>query len=179
MLVDYIVRPMMLYSQDGKATLNAQSALDSVVMADDCKIGSDDSMLLAFLLEGMTVILFSNDKNYLVANLKQVEKKDIRDPELTYNIRAPKDCFTENLDVNISLIRYRIKDPKLKFMRFEVGARTKARIVVLYIEDIVNMQYVNDIANRINKINVDGIVESGVLQSSLLNSPFNLFPQWG
>ena len=69
----------------------------------------------------MVVILFSNDKQYIVVNVKKVEHRSVPTPQLSYTIRGPQDCFTENLDANLSLVRYRVKDKNMRIKHFEVG----------------------------------------------------------
>ena len=96
-------------------------------------------------------------------NIKRVEKRAIANPELTFTLRGPRDCFNENLDSNLSLVRYRIKDPQLNVNMLEVGRRTKTRLAILHIGDIANDSIVADVTDRIKKIDVDGIVDSGEL----------------
>jgi spore germination protein KA len=57
----------------------------------------------------MTVLLFSEDRRYVVVNLKKVEKRSTTEPVMTYTIRGPRDSLVESLDSNLSLIRYRLK----------------------------------------------------------------------
>lgn len=179
MLSNYIIRPIIDYYSSYDACLNVEIVLNQIIPIDDCFIENDYNKILDHILNGMTVIIFPNEDNFIVANIKNVEKKAIESPELTYTMRGPKDSFTENLDVNLSLIRYRIKDPSFKINILYVGRRTKVRIATVYIEDIANDNCVNEILKRISNINTDGIIESGELQSYLLNNKLNFFPQMG
>ncbi|MFB0921210.1 MAG: spore germination protein, partial [Oscillospiraceae bacterium] len=76
-------------------------------------------------------------------------------------------------------IRYRVKDKNTQIKMFEVGKRSKARVAVIYIGDIANDTVINEVQKRIQSIDVDGIGESGELQSFLLNSKKQLFPNMG
>ena len=179
-LSENVVKPLILECASGKTRLTAQGALDSVIYADSVKVETDRSRVVEFVLSGMTVLVFSTDSEcFLVINLKKVEKRSIPTPQLSYTIRGAQDCFTENLDSNLSLIRYRVKDPNLRIKFTEVGVRTKTRVAVLYIEDIASNIAVDEIQRRIEGINVDGIGESGELQSFMLNNDKKLFPQMG
>jgi len=154
--------------------INTQITVDNIIYADDCVIESDPNRIEDFILSGMVVILFSTDKKYAVINIKKVEQRAIPTPQLTYTLRGPQDCFTENLDSNLSLVRYRIKDKNLRIKNFEVGVRTKS-----HIEDIANDTVIREVQKRIESIDVDGVVESGELQKFLLNKKMHLFPQMG
>ena len=178
MLSEFIIKPLMEYSS-AKHPLPAKELCNQVVCTDDCDIDNDRTRIPEYLLNGLTVILLSWDEDYLIANIKKIEAKNIESPELTYTLRGPRDSFTENLDTNLSLIRYRIKDKNLKIQLLQVGVRTKAQIAVSYIEDIANGNIVKDILHRIKSLNIDGVVESGELQALLLNNKYNIFPQMG
>lgn len=178
-LTESVVKPLILHCTSTKKPINAQTAMDGIIYADHCWVESDDEKIEEFILSGMVVILFSNDKQYIVINLKKVERRSVPTPELSFTLRGPLDCFTENLDTNLSLIRYRVKDKNMRIKHFEVGTRTKARVAMIYIEDIANDTVVGEIQKRIERINVDGIGESGELQSFLLNNKLQLFPQIG
>lgn len=178
-LTDNVIRPIIEHCSSLKNSINAKMAIDGIIYADDCKIETDADEIENFILSGMVVILFSNDNQYIVANFKKVEHRSIPTPQLAYSVRGPQDCFTENLDVNISLIRYRVKDRNMRLKFFEIGLRTKTRVCVIYIEDIANNVVVNEIQKRIEEIDIDGIGESGELQAFLLNNEYQIFPQMG
>jgi spore germination protein KA len=178
-LTENVVKPLILHCSSAPKSINAQMTVDGIIYADDCRIESDAGKIEEFILSGMVVILFSNDKQYIVVSLKKVEHRSVPTPQLSYTIRGPQDCFTENLDANLSLIRYRIKDKNMQIKHFEVGRRTKAQVAVIYIEDIANDTVVQEVQKRIERIDVDGIGESGELQGFLLNNKLQLFPQIG
>lgn len=177
MLSNYIIKPIM-ENASVITTYTADKIASKITSPSVTVLTLDENTIMEKLLNGMTVILFSWENSFLSCDIKKVEKKDISTPELTYSIRGPKDCFTEILDVNLSLIRYRIKDPQLKIDMFEVGKRTKARVAVVFIKDIANDKIVNDIESRINSIDTDGILESGELQD-LLQGKREFYPKVG
>ncbi len=178
-LTEDVVKPLVVYCAYAKMHLHAQSTVDEIIYADSCKVESDQDRVLEFILSGMTVMLFSTDSNYVVINLKKVAKRAIDSPQLTYTLRGPQDSFTESLESNLSLVRYRVKDPNLCIKHFVVGERTKAAVAVIYIKDIANDIAVGEVEKRIRDIHVDGIGESGELQSYMLNNGRSLFPQMG
>jgi spore germination protein KA/spore germination protein len=178
-LTESVVKPLILHCCSVKKIIDAQMTIDGIIFADDCKLESDMSKIEDFILSGMVVILFSTDYKYIVANFKKVEHRSVPTPQLSYTIRGPQDCFVENLNANLSLIRYRMKDKNMRIKHFEVGVRSKAHVAVIYIEDIANKTVVTEVQKRIKSINIDGIGESGELQAFLLNNKLQLFPQMG
>lgn len=178
-LSETVIKPLVLHCASEKKNLKARMTTDEIIFVDDCRVESDIRKIKTLILSGMVVIIFSTDVEYVVVNLRKVEHRSIPTPHLQYTIRGPQDCFTENLDVNLSLIRYRIKDENMQIKRFEVGKRTKSNVAVIYIEDIANDTVVKEIQKRIENIDVDGIGESGELEAYLLNSKNQFFPNMG
>ncbi len=177
MLTESVIKPLVLHCKEN--SINARIAAQSVLFADDFTIEKDKAQINTHILNGMVVILFSNDDEYIVLNLKKVQHRSVSTPQLEYTMRGPQDCFTENLDVNLSLVRYRLKDKNAKYEFFEVGKRTKTRVAVIYCADIANDNVVCEVKKRIKEIDIDGIEDSGDLQAFLANNKYQLFPNTG
>ena len=93
-------------------------------------------------------------------------------------VRGPKDSFTENHMVNIGLIRKRIKDPNLLFNEVLVGRRTKTKVCITYIQDIAESQTVDKIKEKIESIDIDGILDSGYIRDFLNSGKLDAFPEY-
>ncbi|MBR5369976.1 MAG: spore germination protein [Bacilli bacterium] len=85
-----------------------------------------------------------------------------------------RDSFIENINTNFNLIKKRIKSDKLKIDNMCIGKYTKTKINILYIDGIVKKDLVNHIKKKLEKINIDGIIDSSYLRNSL--EKHNLFP---
>lgn len=181
-LSELVVKPLALHFSrhtPGLAMLRAREVMENILYADDCTLMSDAGMVRDLILGGMTVILLSWDDEYIVVNLRMVEHRPISEPQIEYTLRGPRDCFVESLSINLSLIRYRVKDPKLRVKQFKVGRRSKTDVAAFYIEDIANEGVVSLVQKRIEAIDIDAIGESGELEVFLQSSKWSLFPQMG
>lgn len=178
-LSDQIIRPIVQYASSSGKPLSAESAVEDIIYAVDCRLETDTSRVHSHILAGMVVLLFSNDSQYVVINIKKVAHRSISEPEITYTVRGPRDCFVETIDVNLSLIRYRLKDQSLRIEMMEVGKRTKTSVAVIYMEDIANNTVVTEVKKRIASISIDSIWGTAELQHFLQNSKHNLFPLLG
>lgn len=174
-LSQFVLRPLMSYYEGALARPKACRIMQCVIAAADCKTENDASAIEGHVLKGMTVLLFACDDEYIVVNVKQVEHRSVDAPEIAYSIRAPKDSFVENLDVNLSLIRARIKDPKLEIDMFELGKRSKTSVAAIYIKDIARPEMVSEIKDRIRQIDTDAVLGSGEIQGFLCDTDHDLF----
>jgi spore germination protein KA/spore germination protein len=177
-LADYVVKPILEYGAEKKRRLNAELC-NGLLYADQSFVSENPGDAERYILEGMAVLLFTSDDRYIVVDCKRVESRPVSTPQLMYSYRGPRDCFVENLDTNLSLLRYRLKDGNIRIEKKEVGARTKSTVALVYLDDIANPDTVKEIGKRIDGIKTDGVYESGELQNFLLNKKTNLFPQMG
>lgn len=176
-LSQFVLKPIMEHYESALVRPRANKVAESVISAVDCWVESNLNEVENIVLKGMAVLLFDHDERYVVVNLKDVPHRGIHTPDFTYSIIGPKDCFVENLDVNLSLIRYRLKDPKLKIDMLELGRRSRTGFAVIYIEDIANVQMVSDVKARLGSIDTDGIWGTGEVQGFLSNTKHDLFQQ--
>lgn len=173
-----VIKPILQYHEDD-SQLTIQFIVSSIISIDELELSSDENNLLDYILSGKSVLVIPSDENYAILNTIKIEKRTTQPPDIETTLRGSKDSFTENFDSNISLIRYRLKDPALMIDKFEVGKRTKTSVAVVYFSDIANSDLVTNVKKRIQKINIDGIVDSAYIQKFILNSPYDIFPQIG
>lgn len=172
-----IIKPLLQYNKNEPLTI--ETIANSIIYVNSISMGSDENMIIDNILKGMAIILIPEEEQYIIADTLQASKREIQTPELEGTLRGPKDCFTENFESNLSLIRYRIKDPELRIDNFIIGKRTKTSVSVIYINNLANPEHVNEITKQLQSISIDGIIDTGYIQKFLRKSPLNLFPQMG
>ena len=92
-------------------------------------------------------------------------------------IRGSREGFIESLQVNTSLLRRIIKSPALKLQSMKIGKYTKTNVVVAYIDGLVDQTLIEEITNRLQRIEIDGILESGYIEEMIEDNPYSPFPQ--
>ena len=90
------------------------------------------------------------------------------------SVTGPKDSFIENIETNIGVMNERINN-NLKIDKINKGRFTNTEIDILYIDEITDIKLVNNIKKQINKINIDGIIDSSYLKYNLEGNK-QLFP---
>lgn len=90
-------------------------------------------------------------------------------------LRGPKDAFSENFNKNLGLIRKRIKTSDLWVDTLDIGMRTKTKVGIVYINGVCDNKLLNLIKERLNKINIDGILDISYLKNMVLDDDM-VFP---
>lgn len=149
---------------------------DLVLPVGDVKEISDFDNLFTHLLSGDTVILMNGYGKGIVVSSKGWADRSVEEPSSQTVVRGPKDGFTETLRVNTALIRRRIKDPNLWIEVKPIGRRTKTDVAVVYIKGVAGDKIVEEVHRRLDKINIDGILESGYIEELIQDETFTPFP---
>lgn len=137
--------------------------LDSLLPVRNIKIIKEDESLY-YVNNGFLVII--TDKIYACEVRALIDRGvNTIDGELT--ITGPKDSFSENFNTNLGLIRKRIKTSNLKVLDMEIGQSSKTKVGLLYIDGITNIEIVKRINEVLNRIDIDGIIDSSYLKTTL------------
>ena len=126
------------------------------------------------LSSGFTIII--TKKQILATETKTNLDRGIDESKSEAIIRGPKDSFTENYMTNIGLIRKRIKDKNLCFDEIKIGRRTKTKISITYINDIVKKEDITKIKQQLKKLDIDGLIDSGPIRDYLTEKNNCAFP---
>lgn len=132
----------------------------------------NEKEIINYLNNGFIIIIY---KNIYACEFKNNLFRAVSICESELSLGGPKDSFNENYNTNLGLIRRRIKSDKLKVIDKNIGTYTKTKVGILYIEGIVKNDLINHIIKSLDKINIDGIIDSSYLKYALENN-FNLFP---
>ena len=121
------------------------------------------------------VICLVNKAIYAIEIRASLER-GITTIESELSVNGPKDSFSENFNTNLGLIRRRIKSDNLWWDEVNLGDGSKTKIGVLYMKDIVNDNLPKAVIDRLNKIDIDGIIDSNYLKDELESDNNSFFP---
>ena len=132
--------------------------------------------IIRAILSGDTVLLVDGHATAIINGARGWEARKISEPEVEPTVRGPRESFVESLRVNTALIRRKIKSPNLKIEALRLGEVTDTDIAIMYIEGIVNNKLVAEVKSRLERIQIDGILESGYIEELIEDNPWSLFP---
>ena len=139
--------------------------LASVIPAPNTKVLKNADEIEFYLTNGFTIVI--HKKDILALETRAEIQRGIPEPTTEQTIFGPKDAFTENIQINLGLLKRRVKSKDLKTESIVLGRKTKTMIEVLYFEDICEEDLVQNIMEELNKIDVDGILDSGNIMEYL------------
>lgn len=93
-------------------------------------------------------------------------------------IRGSNEGFTESVKQNAALIRKRIRSPKVKVKQLKAGMRSKTNVYLVYVEDLVYPKLLQEIEHRMNGFEIDGVLDSGIIEQLAEEKWYSPFPQF-
>ena len=148
--------------------------IKELIPSPNIKDVSDYDTLSLYLESGFTIII--NRHQIIAIETRGNLSRSIDTPTTESTIYGPKEAFVENYQVNLGLIKRRIKSKHLKNKDIFIGRYTKNTASVIYIETIAEEKIYNEIIEKLEAIDRDGINDVSQLKKYLGDKTKNAFP---
>lgn len=129
------------------------------------------------VVEAKVAFLLDGEPFALLGEVRSWEKRAVEEPSAEVAIRGPREGFTETLLVNTSLLRRKVRSPALKMEYAQLGEVSHTDVVISYIDGIVNQTVLDEVRTRLQRIKIDGVLDSGYVEEMIEDNPFSPFPQ--
>ncbi|THF79527.1 spore germination protein [Cohnella fermenti] len=176
-LISEVVIPELRRQYDSAGSFaDVGKALAGVlpVMGEHSELSKEQ--LCEAIFEGALLLFFRSEGTFCLLEYPQRPSRNPFESSTEISIKGPKDCFIEDLSVNIALIRKRIRSESLRVEKYVIGARTRTKVALLYFHDILNPQIRQEVRRRLESFEVDGLYSIGQIEERLVGSSFKLMP---
>lgn len=131
-----------------------------------------------WILAGPQVLFLEGEKEAILLDGREWLSRCTEEPPIEKASRGPSDGFVETMIFNLTLIRRRIRDPRLRAEHFQVGTRSKNDLVLAYISDLADPDLVETIRSSLTEIEVDGLpLADKTVEALLSGAKYNFFPK--
>lgn len=174
LLDDYVLESLMGCEEPIKSIYEIK---EKILTVSDMREVKKLSEGINAMLSGDTLMLLDSlDMAYVIAT-RGWAARGVGEPASETVIRGAREGFTETVRFNTALIRRRIRDTRLKMISKTIGVRSKTDVIIAYIDDIVNKDVLEELKNRIDKIKIDAIMDSGYIEQMIEDNSLSPFPQ--
>jgi hypothetical protein len=136
---------------------------------------TEDTPIKLHIYRGATLVYLPNQEPFAVLT-SSMAKRIPSEPNNESAVRGSRDGFIENIIDNLSLIRRRLPDPNLKADETIIGRRTQTKVAVVYLADVANPDLVLEVHKRLAKIDIDGVLEPGILEEFMKDNKSTTLP---
>ena len=172
---DYVLKPIEeLLSGDDMQALYKKALTGTVYNAVVKQAETLDDVAM-LLVNGFCVVLFPG-AGAVAYEVKTPEKRSLSAPEVENTVKGPKDAFVETVRSNTSLIRRHLRSPELRLYETTVGRRSLTNVTVAWIEGITNPELVQKMKDRLDSIDIDGMLSPSAVEEYVTGSRTTAFP---
>jgi spore germination protein len=143
----------------------------------DMKIMEKFSDAIDMVMSGEVLLIVDGTPKCMIISARGWASRGITEPVTEGVIQGPRDGFTETLRTNTSLLRRRCKDPNMIIKTIKLGRRSKTDVCYVFIKGIVKEGLIDELEERLSKIDIDLIFESGQVDQLIEDDSISPFPQ--
>nr|WP_078410415.1 spore germination protein [Priestia abyssalis] len=176
--LEQLINSLQNYQEDISEEELTEQFMDHVANISNCSIITDLEAIVKSVLEGQTVFLFDHHAAGVAVDNKGGERRNLEEPTTEALIRGPRVGFLEDVSINVALIRQQLNDQNLRFKTFQIGRRSTKTVKVAYLEDVTNPYLIDEVEKRLNRIDIDIPLESGIIEQWIEDNPLSPFPQF-
>lgn len=163
--------------RSGEKAVSLERLNETVLFASETEICPFNEELIGKLLYGDSLLFVEGFDQAIVINTKKWDKRAVAEPPTDVVINGPREGFTEDIKTNLSLIEKRLKSPSLAIVKLKIGRITGTNVAVIYLSNVAEKKVVDKIVKRLEKIDVDGIIDIHNIEPFIDDRPYSIFRQ--
>ncbi len=157
----------------------SEDTIDNLFLSPEKKELFDLDDLVNEIVLGETAFILDGLEKALAFGLKRFEKRAITEPPTSAVIKGPREGFVESLPVNVSLMRRRIKSPKLIFENMTIGKYSQTPVALCYMDGIADKGLIKKLKEKLRGISIDAVLDSSYVSKFLGEHKASIFKQVG
>lgn len=133
-----------------------------------------------FIMSGVFALFVDGFDKCLLIDSRTYPARSVGEPEKDKVLRGSKDGFVETIVFNTALIRRRIRSADLRMEMLHAGNSSQTDIVLCYMNDRVDHEFLGKIRERIGQIQVDALTmnQESLAECLYKKKWYNPFPKF-
>jgi stage V sporulation protein AF len=136
--------------------------------------------MIQMVLSGATLMIGSRFGEYgILIDSRSYPARETTEPQNDRVMRGPRDGFVETLISNTALIRRRVRSTALTMSYFTVGKSSKTDVVLCFMADRADAQYVKRVSERLKEIKTESLTmgHQSLAECLIRTRWYNPFPK--
>lgn len=132
------------------------------------------------VMSGVVAMFIDGYEKCILIDARTYPSRSVSEPEKDKVLRGSKDGFVETIVFNTALIRRRIRSPQLRMEMLKAGSTSQTDIVLCYMEDRVDQNFLGKIRDRISSLKVDALTlnQESLAECLYQRRWYNPFPKF-
>lgn len=168
-----LLQPLLNMQEDwsNQSVLNQISLMPLPPEFDLAKVSEE-------IHSGIVFVYIEGEQDIIRYPLQHHEKRSLETAQTESIVIGPKISFSESLEANINILRWRIKTPDFVIERMSIGKTAPRELILCYMKSIANEDDVNTMRQRILDLDMNMVEDTMLLKQAIEDKQFSLFPQF-
>ncbi len=180
---DDLIQKILQYFMDMKpedVPQDAETLVQQYIPHVEVEVEERFDKLMVALLSGMFVLFVQGYDKAVLIDSRTYPARSVEEPEKDKVLRGSKDGFVETVVFNTALIRRRIRSEKLRMEMLSAGECSHTDIVLCYMDDRVDRDFLEELRGKINSIQVESLTmnQESLAECIYRRKWFNPFPKF-
>ncbi len=158
------------------ASASPNSWDETVVTPADLGKATEWPDILQKLSTGHTLLFAPGLSFVWVVDTVKYPQRSIERPQTELAVRGAEEAFNEVLMTQKTQIRHRLHTPDLLFIDQTIGRVQQATLSVAYLEGVANPAVVSTVMERVEALDVDGVMTITQIAGLIRDHPRSIFP---
>ncbi len=173
-LGELVIKPLRIVKQTDKPERIAK-----LLASPEFKQVETYAQAVEEIVEGNALLLCEGCPQLWIAGVKLPPGRSVAEPPTQVAVKGPREGFTEDIKVNLGLVRKRLKNPNLMVKNIKVGKQTQTNVSICYLSNVAKPELAKKIEAQILANEIDVIPDSSYISALLSGKPRSLFKRWG
>ncbi len=178
-LHEAVIRPLLVMNVTNSSQTVAEYIERQVLFARDIKRKNNVAEILEGVLYGEALLLINGSNEALNIDAKGWRTRGISEPQDERVLQGPREGFDEAALLNLAMLRRKLQTPDLCTEMIRVGRRSSTLVFICYLDSLADQKTVNEIKKRIQKIDIDGILDSNYITEQIKDNKYSIFKTCG
>lgn len=159
--------------------LNCEYICRNILYASEISTTENIADIIGAIMNGDTFVLIENSKTAVTVDTKGFRTRGVDEPNNERVLSGPKEGFNESAVLNLALIRRKLQTPDLAVESLKIGKRSKTSVFICYLSSLCPEKILSALKDRLNKIDIDGILDSNYITEHIKDGKFSVFKTVG
>ncbi len=176
MMTDAVLLPLSSMHDGYPDAAAVMQAVEKTVLGFVDLLHADTlETLCELIVSGFAAVLIDGVDRAVLGGLQAFMIRSVSEPSTEVGVRGSREGFTEAIRVNISMVRRRLKTPKLTFEMLSVGEDSQTAVCLCYMRDRVSQRLLARVREQLQACPLPIVLESGYLQPFVEGERRSLF----
>lgn len=136
------------------------------------------SEVMQTLLAGNAVLFREGDSRAYKIASQGYPRMGVSESDMEKVLRGSKEGFSDSVKTNVALVRKRLRTTTMKVEELILGKKSNTSISILYLQEKVSRELLEQIRERLHQIEIDGIMDSGMVEKLAEERWYSPFPRF-